>query len=306
MANNNDDDDEKLSITSSRSAKSKDGMKPLSNFSIMKSRPSAQSITLQNRSSVSSSMRRINEMGGGRRAQKRISKIQEITVITSCERDPDVCVLCSSGIPSTKCISCNAQGHIKCIEAFFCTVDKKLNLNAWQCPKCVTMNNLKSKDKSDTSFSLLNEPAQNVKLDCPFCMIDMNMRNCQCDDCRKGTDGGSRLRDCTCERSNTTSYKKCLHCRELGAVCTYRSLREDGKDMDDEDNVGARIMWSIIWFLLLVTLAFPIAIICANLFVFIHCFESCFNISYFVGSLLMKGMKLPGTCCRGICTGRSM
>lgn len=85
-----------------------------------------------------------------RRESRKLSRLSEtVTVISDCLKMPDTCVLCGNGIPYSKCLCCENEGHNRCIEAFFCTIGRRVNLNNWRCPKCVTLSNMNSESRSE-------------------------------------------------------------------------------------------------------------------------------------------------------------
>ncbi|XP_044758964.1 uncharacterized protein LOC123316799 [Coccinella septempunctata] len=263
-----------------------------------------------------------SSMSTTRRESKKLSRLSEtVTVISDCGRAPDTCVLCGYGIPYTKCLCCDNEGHNRCIEAFYCTTGRRVNLDIWRCPKCVTLSNMKKENKEEKAQEesrasqvdmLLDIPEEHT--DCPFCKIDMDLKTCECRSCvsclkkvpRSEQEGKPQM----------VRYNKCLQYRDFSTKIEYKYLQDDddklveeGVDEEEEeevDSIWVRICWSVTWCLLLITFAFPIAIISAHIFIITYCFEACCECCHPVCCFFLAGIKLPGTCCRGICSGDPM
>ncbi|KAL3272402.1 hypothetical protein HHI36_013878 [Cryptolaemus montrouzieri] len=62
----------------------------------------------------------------------------------------------------------------------------------------------------------------------------------------------------------------------------------------------------IIWFLILIFPAFPIAFFCAFFYIWCYCFEGCSNCCGPIAEFFLKCVRLPGTSVRGMFDGRSI
>ncbi|KAH1005124.1 hypothetical protein HUJ04_006165 [Dendroctonus ponderosae] len=58
----------------------------------------------------------------------------------------------------------------------------------------------------------------------------------------------------------------------------------------------ANVLGGILWFLVLLTFAFPIAGFCAIWFILFYCFSQMCSACESCSDVLLKGMQLPGFC----------
>jgi len=62
-------------------------------------------------------------------------------------------------------------------------------------------------------------------------------------------------------------------------------------------------VFSLIWLLILIFLAFWIAGICAGLYIIVYCIEACVPDIKGVSEILLKGVQLPHLCARKMLDG---
>ncbi|KAL3272401.1 hypothetical protein HHI36_013877 [Cryptolaemus montrouzieri] len=200
-----------------------------------------------------------------RRGSRKLSRISEtVTVISNCEKDPNTCVLCGGGIPASKCFNCENEAHNRCIEAFFCTLGRKVDLRCWKCPKCVTMTHM-NKEPPKREVSKCSQVESVPDPDCPFCRIDMDLKNCRCQDCYESLrKNPAILKRCYCDEGGKLPpilrYNKCLQYRDFGTRFDYKSLneeREEEKDgKDDKEEHEKYYRWSVLVHLLVSATSF--------------------------------------------------
>ena len=60
------------------------------------------------------------------------------------------------------------------------------------------------------------------------------------------------------------------------------------------------ILWAVLWFLLLIFIAWPVAFFCAGWYVFLSPFSACIEACVPLIELLERGMKLALTCAQNL------
>lgn len=68
---------------------------------------------------------------------------------------------------------------------------------------------------------------------------------------------------------------------------------------------GGQILWAIVWFLVLLFLAWPIGFFCAGWYVCLTPFEACIDGMKSVTTLLRKGVTLPFAVSHRMVKGKS-
>ena len=65
-------------------------------------------------------------------------------------------------------------------------------------------------------------------------------------------------------------------------------------------------LWSIVWFLILLVIGFPIGFLCAFIYVLVSPFQACCGGCIEVLFVLERGYKLPGLCAQNMVSGKSV
>ncbi|KAL1509468.1 hypothetical protein ABEB36_004195 [Hypothenemus hampei] len=62
----------------------------------------------------------------------------------------------------------------------------------------------------------------------------------------------------------------------------------------------ANILGGLLWLIVLVTIAFPIAVFCAMWYILFYCLSVCCSACDGITDLMLKGIQLPGFACKKI------
>lgn len=78
----------------------------------------------------------------------------------------------------------------------------------------------------------------NEGIDCPFCQIDMEFKDCECQECINCRKQNTELKRCGCDQENKSQmlkYNKCLQYRDFSTKIEYKYLEEEDQVEEEEE-----------------------------------------------------------------------